>query len=390
MNDDDGSSRTAPAPEPPQVPQQGGWALAGVRAFWGLVWLVWLLQPLGAAWDLRHTVAGVVGLVVVLAFAAGFVLHFLLVGPQPMSGLGVRSGRASVLGHLGLALLTVVGLAALGPDATPLLGFLAISAVWAWPLRLGLPIAVGLIGLLALLQWTAPGWEHEGGSLAGTAFGVLAVSLGMLAGRRRRELNEARLDNARLMVNQERAKLSRDLHDIVGHSLSVIAIKAELAERLAPVDAERAATEMAAVQQLSRDALVDVQRAVEGYRELSLPAEIAHAREVLGIAGIRADLPTATDDVAGDLRELFAWTVREAVTNVVRHSGAGHCRVTLTRDSVTVTDDGRGPSGPLAGRGLAGLRERAAEYGAVLTTSTLQPRGFRLRVGVRGAQEEES
>ena len=138
------------------------------------------------------------------------------------------------------------------------------------------------------------------------------------------------------------------------------------------------------MERLSRDALVDVRRAVEGYRELTLPGELARARAALGAAQIDADLPNSTDEVPGDLRELFAWTVREGVTNVIRHSGARRCAVRLSATCAEVADDGHGPEAPgLANAGLRGLRERAAVLDATVVTETRRPQGFSLQVRVR-------
>ena len=104
-----------------------------------------------------------------------------------------------------------------------------------------------------------------------------------------------------------------------------------------------------------------MRRAVEGYRDLTLPGELARAREALAAADIDADLPNSTDEVPSELRELFAWTVREGVTNVIRHSRASRCTVRLAPGRVEVCDDGAGPSeGSPRGHGLDGLRERAA------------------------------
>ena len=105
----------------------------------------------------------------------------------------------------------------------------------------------------------------------------------------------------------------------------MITVKAELAEPAARRRPGRARAELADLERLSRDALADVRRAVEGYRDLTLPGELARAREALRAADIDADLPNSTDEVPTELRELFAWTVREGVTNVIRHSGASRC-----------------------------------------------------------------
>ena len=165
-------------------------------------------------------------------------------------------------------------------------------------------------------------------------------------------------ENARLAVDDERTRFARDLHDILGHSLTVITVKAELAQKLLDVDVERARDEIAELERLSRDALTDVRRAVEGYRDITLPGELVRARAALTAAEIVADLPHSADDVPSDLRELFAWTIREGVTNVIRHSGATHCEVRLTPTRAEVLDDGLARSSPDGhGSGLAGLRE---------------------------------
>jgi two-component system sensor histidine kinase DesK len=200
------------------------------------------------------------------------------------------------------------------------------------------------------------------------------------------DLLRAQDENARLAVAEERNRFARDLHDILGHSLTVITVKAELAGRLLDVDPARARSEIGDLERLSRDALADVRRAVEGYRDLTLPGELARAREALLAADIDADLPNSTEEVPSELRELFAWTVREGVTNVIRHSGARRCTVRLAASAVEVVDDGRGPADPdpsgadRRGHGLDGLRERAAAAGAVLVTRAVDPSGFSLSV----------
>jgi two-component system sensor histidine kinase DesK len=174
--------------------------------------------------------------------------------------------------------------------------------------------------------------------------------------------------------------MARDVHDILGHSLTVITVKAELAARLLEVSPERARTEVADLERLARDALADVRQAVAGFRDMSLPAELARARSSLAAAGIEAELPNATDAVPTELREVCAWALREGVTNVIRHSGAGTCTVTLSERGITVADDGVGPTAGHPGTGLVGLRERAAAAGAVLVTRRLDPHGFELSV----------
>ncbi|MEP6797023.1 MAG: histidine kinase, partial [Lapillicoccus sp.] len=216
--------------------------------------------------------------------------------------------------------------------------------------------------------------------------------------RRSMDLVRAKEENTELLVGQERARMARDLHDILGHSLTVVIVKAELAGRLldaeaspdADADADtgrgagrgRARAEVADIERLARDALADVRRTVEGYRDLSLPVEISRAKAALEAAEIEATLPGSTDEVPSEFRELFAWIVREGVTNVVRHSAARHCTVSLGPDRVRIVDDGRGCVGVDGGHGLVGLRERAAASGARLVVESPTGGGFSLSVFV--------
>ena len=183
-----------------------------------------------------------------------------------------------------------------------------------------------------MLGETVPGWDRALDLAFATCAAAVAIFGITSMMKRNIDLIRAHEENADLLVENERTRFARDLHDILGHSLTVITVKAELAGRLMDADPARAKAEVADLERLSRDALADVRRAVEGYRDLSLPGELASARAALEAAEIRADLPNTTDDVPTDLRELFAWTVREGVTNVIRHSHARTCRVALTPD----------------------------------------------------------
>ncbi len=194
------------------------------------------------------------------------------------------------------------------------------------------------------------------------------------------ELMEAREELARNAVAAERLRFARDLHDLLGHSLSLIALKSELAGRLAERDPARARQEMADVEAAARRALAEVRDAVSGYRQVTLTQALAEARSALSAAGIAlrapvpAPLPEAVDAVLG-------WVVREATTNVLRHSRARSVTVDLasTDDGVTltVTDDGDGGTGP-RGAGLSGLAERVEALGGRLDAGAVDGRGFRL------------
>ncbi len=231
----------------------------------------------------------------------------------------------------------------LGQEGTAAAVYIAVLAVVLFPARVALVLVVADAALLVVLGETVPGWT----SGVGVAFAACAAAVAMYGIQqmmlRNLALVSAQAENEELAVENERTRFARDLHDILGHSLTVITVKAELANKLLDVDPERARAEIADLERLSRDALADVRRAVEGYRELSLPGELARARTALDAARIEAVLPNSVDDVPSGRRELFAWAIREGVTNVVRHSGASHCRVELYPDRVEIVDDGGGP-----------------------------------------------
>ena len=344
------------------------------------IWLFFLLDPLLAAWHHRDSVAGVAGMLLTIAFGAVYMAMWLLLRNQrwrlqvrPAPSVGVAWFAALVA----LGTLMVVTLGQVGTAASV---YCAVTAVMLFSTAWAAGITVAIAGLMVVLGETVPGWDRSlalGFSVCAAALAVFGISTMM---RRNIELIRAHQENAELAVDNERSRFARDLHDILGHSLTVITVKAELAQRLLDTDVDRARAELADLERLSRDALADVRRAVEGYRELTLPGELARARAALAAAEIRADLPNATDDVPTDLRDLFAWTVREGVTNVIRHSRASSCRVVLTPTSAEVCDDGVGPAeGAGAGSGLHGLRERAASAGATVATRSLSP-GYSLRV----------
>ena len=352
------------------------------------VWLVFLADAFRAAWDLawqdEDRLRGWVGMLAVLAFAAFYVAAFTWVRRrrQRMVLTVEPVAAATIIGvllALTLVMCVCVGEAgAAGLVYAAVIGVICLKARWAALLTVVLAVASEVLG------HTLDGWSGPAGltfAICTAAFAMWGVSQLM---QRNVDLLQAEAENARLAVADERNRFARDLHDILGHSLTVITVKAELANRLLDVDPARARAELDDLERLSRDALADVRRAVEGYRDLTLPGELARAREALRAAEIDADLPRSTDEVPSELRELFAWTVREGVTNVIRHSGASHCTVRLGSTAVEVSDDGTGPQGETrTGTGLDGLRERAAAAGAVLATRTLDPRGFALSVTAR-------
>jgi two-component system sensor histidine kinase DesK len=202
-----------------------------------------------------------------------------------------------------------------------------------------------------------------------------------------RELREARGELARLAVSEERLRIARDLHDLLGHSLSVIALKSELAAKLVDRDPARATAELADIQTVSRQALSEVREAVDGYRQLALADALDGARAALDAAGIECRLDTAEVSLPTEVETVLAWTVREGTTNVVRHSHARSCEIRVRTDesgvAVDVEDNGTAAvvhAG--AGNGLSGLAERAARVGGRLEAGGRAEGGFRLRLSV--------
>lgn len=355
--------------------------------FWSCLWLFWLIEPFLNAVRLnsgaeRAFFGGSV-LVFILLYIVHFITRSIVFSDNADSVDKVAVMELTVLGvlrYVGLWILVAVMIAGVGQSASAGIVFAAISALWTFHWRVALTVVALAAGGYVLAMATVPGWHFEYGSLLGLGFATVAVSAAQLAARRQRSLAAARIENAQLAVQAERNRMARDLHDILGHSLTVIAIKAELAGRLLEVDPQRARAEVADLERLSRSALADVRGAVEGFREISLAGELSRAKSALGAAGIAATVPSAVDEVPEDLREVFAWTVREAVTNVLRHSGATSCSISVDKNGITVQDNGVGSESVIGGAGLIGLRERARLAGTRLQISAAEPHGVVLRM----------
>ena len=188
------------------------------------------------------------------------------------------------------------------------------------------------------------------------------------------ELRTARETVARLAVTEERLRFARDLHDLLGHSLSTISLKAQLARRLAARDPVVAA-EIADIETITHHALREVREAVTGYRHTSLATELDTTRGALRAAGVHTDLHLSAAGLPAPVDALLGWVLREATTNILRHSHARTVRIQLGRHqhtvTLTVTDDGTGPTGaaPYRGNGLTGLAERLTAAGGLLDTT---------------------
>lgn len=353
--------------------------------FFAGIWLVFLSDAFSAAWSDRTELRGDTALTVLVAFVVLYLAHFLHLRRAVWGALGTPPrtwyvSRVGLLSWVGLAVLAALSTVTVGQEGASTWVFLAVSGLWTFRLRLGLVLGLVLVVLYEFLTFHVDTWTHDASISMSMVLAMAAVTGAMVAAQRQRALAEARQENAQLAIQEERNRMARDVHDILGHSLTVITVKAELAARLLEVSPERARAEVADLERLARDALADVRQAVVGFREMSLPAELARARAALATAGIEADLPTAVDAVPTRLREVCAWTLREGVTNVIRHSGATTCSVTLDETGICVRDDGTGPVPGTPGTGLLGLTERAEAAGAHLRTRGLVPHGFELAV----------
>ena len=219
-------------------------------------------------------------------------------------------------------------------------------------------------------------------------FGALALVRLAVANR---ELARARAEISRLAAADERLRIARDLHDLLGHGLSLITLKAQLAGRLLPADVDRAAVEVGDIEAVSRRSLEDVRAAVAGYRRLSLTTELVGARAALEAAGVATQVDHPAGSLPADIDEAFAWAVREGATNVIRHAQARTALIRTRREDssalLEIIDDGPGATSKRGdspveetrtGSGLAGLAERAGAIGGRLEAGPRPATGFRL------------
>jgi two-component system, NarL family, sensor histidine kinase DesK len=371
----------------------------GVRLFAALIWLAFIVFPLIDAIGKRGPV---VRHGLIIGGAALFVAAYVSMV------MTWRHGRSSRLPMALFFVLLAVACALTLAESSSwgfLFTYCAACAALVAPAGLG-AYAVGLCSALAALT------SALAGANGGTVISYLASSAGigllMLVMSdlrlRNQQLSQARAELADMAVARERERFARDLHDLLGHSLSVIALKAELAGRMLSARPDEAAREVAELEQVARTALGEVREAVSGYRQPTLEGELAGARMALSAAGIEADVQQARVPLDPAVEAVLAWAVREGATNVIRHSGARHCtlRITasLTDAGVEVIDDGvgeaaarvngggGGPNGMPIGRrlpgghGIDGLAERARLVNGTIEAGAVADGGYRLAVTV--------
>jgi two-component system, NarL family, sensor histidine kinase DesK len=365
------------------VAHQRRWTQGSRRLVWVAVPLIYLIYVAGAVHAQVHGAAADWGYAILAAFAACWLAAPLLVRP------GSSGWRFWAFYSICFALF-VAELPFARAAAFVLCLFIAIVTV----ARLGVrsaPIIIAFALAALLVPVAVPSWHESLAKSLGNftpvaipvasvvTYGVLKIMSGNQA------LADARTELARLAAENERFRIARDLHDLLGHSLTTITVKSGLACRLGAIDPALGMQEMAEVEALARQTLNDVRAAVTNYRDVTLTGELAAGRELLRAAGVAADLPHAVDVVDPDHRELFGWVVREGLTNIVRHARASTCAIRLSASSVEIVDDGVGGAAE-PGNGLNGLRERVAAVGGVVDTGPLEPRGWRLAVSVPASE----
>jgi two-component system sensor histidine kinase DesK len=281
-----------------------------------------------------------------------------------------RDNRQTLTLVIALAALAVVGSLVNG-GASVFAIYAAAAAGRLHPTRRAVQVVAALFGIVALLIVISPvpmPWRLA--ALAPALFFTPVIGATSIFEAERDRANErlvrANQEIERLATIAERERIARDLHDLLGHTLSVIVLKSELAERLIRTDPDRASAEVKDIEHIGREALGEVRAAVTGYRARALDAELAGARVALDAAGIDVQVRADPTDLPPEQESALAMALREAVTNVVRHADAQRATILITTVGaevrLEVTDDGRGASGP-EGSGLSGMRERITALG---------------------------
>lgn len=303
------------------------------------------------------------------------VAYLLVLWFGPLALRRQRIAMVAVMFALGITPALILG----SPAYLTGLTYAIATSLMLLPLRFSLFLGSG--AAVAQVAWMlvengVVAWGQVLTLVAVTAILGVVYALTFTIGH----LRLAREQIRRMAVDQERQRVARDLHDVLGHSLSTMTLKLGLTRRILETSDNTAAAlaEIRDLDDLCREALSDVRATVSDYRTVSLATEVAGARMALRAAGVQADLPAAVDAVALDLQGVFGYVVREAVTNVLRHSDAQRCTVRAGRDWLEVADDGTVPAEVVPGHGLTGLAERMAAVSGSLEHGRGPHGGFRV------------
>ena len=369
---------------------------------WTLFIAVWLLYPATFAVQMLQSDLSPLQTLTFLASLVAFVAIFLLLMlryPFPTPGLAFRELRVRIGLLLVLAALAVCVELVYGSGVPYRFMYVVIAVAVTLPTRYASWMVVTTTALASAVYALQLGWDAFARSwpdlipFALIGIGMILVNWLVVTVR---ELQTARREIAQLAaaeaVAKERLRFARDLHDLLGHSLSSITLKSELAGRLLPdiPETRKAAAEVRDIQGIARGALREVREAVAGYRQPVLSEELIGAKAMLEAAGIACRIDNSAGLLPNSVEGVLAWAVREGTTNVIRHSHADRCEIRVMRDGgwvySEITDDGRGSSaegdGMTAGSGLSGLAERVEASGGDFEAGPLREGGFHLRVSL--------
>ena len=336
------------------------------------VWLVYSLPYLFSTiivpFELRDK------LVMLASYPVFLVLYFL--------GYLIRDARVLWV-VAGLDLLGFVG-SIYNPAAASffIYGSAAIASGFSTRAAIRILAVQVLVGAIAGALLNAEWWFYMAAVVISALIGAITIQ------GRAKEAGDAKLRLAqeeveRLAKLAERERIARDIHDLLGHTLSVVVLKSELAQKLMSRDPAQAMQEMAEVERISRQGLAEVREAITGYRSTGLAAEIEHVRETLSAAGIDTTIEARPVALAPAQETALSLALREAATNVIRHAAATKCHIKFYAQDgsalMEVQDDGKGSDAPF-GNGLSGMRERIQALGGMLRRDTAQ--GTRLMISL--------
>jgi two-component system, NarL family, sensor histidine kinase DesK len=349
-----------------------GWKVKTVRDLgWETyAWLIYSLPYLVSAFNARLSAAETAAMLVAyVAFLALYLAGQLVRGPRIL--LIVAGVNLIAIGfsqrNFSAVSFFIYGAALLGPAFPPRQAAIGVALQVVF-----CAAASAALGL--------PPWYYLMMALITALIGAVCIQAAVTAAKDAK-LRLAQAEVERLAKLAERERIARDLHDLLGHTLSVVVLKSELARKLIEADPSRAAKEIGEVERIARDGLAEVRQAITGYRASGLAAEIARVRDALVTAGIDATIETGTVPLALAQEAALSLALREATTNVIRHAGATRCHIRFyARDGsvlMEVEDNGRGGDAPF-GNGLTGMRERIQALGGVLRRDT--DRGTRILI----------
>ncbi|MDN5822100.1 MAG: histidine kinase [Brachybacterium sp.] len=337
--------------------------------------VLFILIPIVFAWIDAPAPAALLVTVMLALYATLFIAT---------TGIGLYPLRVRLLWFTACTLLLLAMIPVLGPNLLFMVMFQAMTHVlllpWRWAVPSMLLMSLTVVVLAVVLDVPiAAGLAVMGTVMAwGIGYGVRQQML-------QEQLEAAQQRNAVLAVAAERERIGRDLHDLVGHSLTSLTISAQLARRLLEKDPEAAGAQLEHIEATVRQALADVRATASGMQHVRAATEIASARTVLGTVGIQAAVPTALPPLHDDLAELFGYVIREGVTNIVRHSRATRAEISVGEDSVSIEDDGMGIPQGAERSGLRGLEARVALAGGRLEVASSET-GTRLTVDMGAAR----